>query len=1087
MHWSVWHWESLYLSLAGEARDLGGGGHGGRNPHGLDTLNNDIKHDFSLTIRQMLANDYDDNDVNDMDLNPYSNLVLQSHFYDLDSLTANFNHCNKPLFININIQSLLSKYEKLKNLILSITNKGIVIDIIAIQETWSIKYPHLLSIPGFQPLVFANRSKGRGGGVGFYVRNGLNFKVIDSLSPYHDKLFETLTIEITYTSDNRAKHYLATSLYRSPSAIHGMTSNDQIDNFLDNLDRLMTDLNNTNMDSYIFTDSNLNLHNIDNDPAVNNYMTHLTNNGFLLTNFKTTRIQNGCFSLIDHILTNCKLTVISSGTLVEEISDHFVSFLVPNLRKTKTKLPTLKKRLYTQHNLDRFKHDLQQLSWQNVISTNNVDNCYDEFWESYKLLHDQHFPLTSCKFNKNIHKISDFMTTGLLTSRRNKIKFHKIALLSDNIDDWTTYRQFRNLFNKVVRASKKHHYVSELNKNRKNPKKMWDTLKELTVGRTTQITIDKIKVDNITVTDPSKMANEFNKFFTEAGKKIYNSVNPVIKSPLDFVPDTNPPPMRFDNISEVTVISIIDNMEAKTSVDSSGINMKMIKFLRYELAKPLAHLFNLSLNSGIFPSKLKISRTVPIFKSGDNTCCDNYRPISLLSSISKILEKIVANNLTSHLEVNNLIYENQYGFLRNKSTVHNITMLTNKIAKELNERKFVIGVFLDLRKAFDVVSHEILLKKLSKLGIKDTELKWFTSYLKNRQQFTDIGGNHSSNKPIDISVLQGSILGPILFLCFINDLHLATDLFTLLFADDTSGLDSDKDLPTLITRVNGEIKKLANWFRANRMAVNVNKTKYIIFRPKGTKIDIDLDTHGVVYNSNEIGMPDDPNNIFKLGRIYNDNPDNSERSYKFLGIYLDEYLSYDTHCNTICKKLAMSNFMLNRAKNFLTPHTLRTLYFSLIHPHLLYGLPIYSCTTQKNISKIFKLQKKAIRIITKSKYNANTSPLFQSLKILPLKHLISYTKGLLIHSIYHKYSPPALHNTWTTNEHRGGDHDLRNASDLYVPMARTEHVKRLTYFSLPAIWNNLPDDKLNPNQTTFRIAYKYYLHELANNDAESDL
>ena len=233
-------------------------------------------------------------------------------------------------------------------------------------------------------------------------------------------------------------------------------------------------------------------------------------------------------------------------------------------------------------------------------------------------------------------------------------------------------------------------------------------------------------------------------------------------------------------------------MEAKTSVDSSGINMKMIKFLKYELAKPLAHLFNLSLNSGIFPSKLKTSRTVPIFKSGDNTSCDNYRPISLLSSISKILEKIVANNLVSHLENNNLIYENQYGFLRNKSTVHNITMLTNKIAKELNEKKFVIGIFLDLRKAFDVVGHDILLQKLKKLGINDIELKWFTSYLNNRQQFTDISGKHSSYRPIDISVLQGSILGPILFLCFINDLHLATDLFTLLFADDTSGLDSDK-------------------------------------------------------------------------------------------------------------------------------------------------------------------------------------------------------------------------------------------------------------------------------------------------------
>ena len=362
---------------------------------------------------------------------------MESHFYDLDSFIANFKHNNKPFFININVQSLLSKHEKLKNLILTATNKGIVIDLIAVQETWTIKYPHLLNIPGFQPLVFANRTKGRGGGVGFYVREGLSFKVIDSLSPYHDKLFETLTIEIAYTADNRAKHYLATTLYRSPSAIQGMTYNEQTDAFLDNLDRLMTDLNNTNMDSYLLTDSNLNLHNIHNDQAVSNYMTHLTNNGFLITNLKTTRIQNGSSSLIDHILTNCKSTEITSGTLVEEISDHFVTFLAPNLRKTKTKPPTVKKRLYTKHNLDHFKHDLQQLSWQNVTSTNSLDSCYDELWDSYKLFHDQYFPLTTCKFNKNIHRISDFMTTGLLTSRLNKIRLHRTAFNSNNIDDWT--------------------------------------------------------------------------------------------------------------------------------------------------------------------------------------------------------------------------------------------------------------------------------------------------------------------------------------------------------------------------------------------------------------------------------------------------------------------------------------------------------------------------------------------------------------------------------------------------------------------------------------------------------------------------
>ena len=190
--------------------------------------------------------------------------------------------------------------------------------------------------------------------------------------------------------------------------------------------------------------------------------------------------------------------------------------------------------------------------------------------------------------------------------------------------------------------------------------------------------------------------------------------------------------------------------------------------------------------------------------------------------------------------------------------------------------------------------------------------------------------------------MQGSILGPILFLCFINDLHLATTLLTLLFADDTVCLDSDTDLPSLINRVNLEVQKLANWFRSNRMALNVGKTKFMVFRPKGVKIETDLENNGIVYNSNEIGLPQDPSKIFKLGRICNDNEDKKERTYKFLGILLDEYLSFDAHCESLCTKLARSNFIISRVKNLLPTATLKTLYYSLIHPHLLYGLPIYS-------------------------------------------------------------------------------------------------------------------------------------------------
>ena len=540
-----------------------------------------------------------------------------------------------------------------------------------------------------------------------------------------------------------------------------------------------------------------------------------------------------------------------------------------------------------------------------------------------------------------------------------------------------------------------------------------------------------------------------------------------------------PPEMHQNVISQGEFINIIDQMEPKNSLDRNGISTKILKFIKYEIATPLVHLFNISIRTGKFPSKLKTSRTVPVFKSGDPLSCDNYRPISLLSSISKILEKFVSNQLVNHLEYNKLLYEHQYGFQRGKSTVHNLTHLTNFVSKELNEKKFVVGVFLDLKKAFDVVNHDLLLKKLSHLGLNGIVLEWFTSYLEGRSQCVDINGQLSNEKSIDISVLQGSILGPILFLCFINDIHTVTKLLTLLFADDTAGMKSGLNLDALIKEVNIEINKLANWFRANKMAVNVSKTKYIIFKPKGVKVNIGPD-NGVIFDENEIGMPKDISKITPLIRIHNESPDPSNRTYKLLGLYLDEHLSFDYHCDHVRSKIAQSNFIINRAKHFLPKKSLKTLYYALVHPHLLYCLPLYSCTSAKNITKIELIQKKTIRTITNSNYTAHTTPLFNELKIMPFKHLITYTQSLLVHSIYHKYCPPSLHNSWMTNSMRNDARDLRNADDLYIPFARTDHIKKLPYFALPRVWNELTDQKFTPNPTTFKIAIKQHFLSLTN-------
>ena len=216
--------------------------------------------------------------------------------------------------------------------------------------------------------------------------------------------------------------------------------------------------------------------------------------------------------------------------------------------------------------------------------------------------------------------------------------------------------------------------------------------------------------------------------------------------------------------------------------------MKLLKAVAIEISSPLAHIFNLSLKKGIFPSALKLSRVVPIHKAGKTDLCDNYRPIALLSSISKILEKIVSLKLVNHLDYNKLLSPKQFGFQRNKNTEQNLLNVVNFISNAINQGKIFIGNFLDLKKAFDVCNHEILFKKLKSKGVRGKTLDWFKSYLQARRQIVDVNGHKSTEETIDMSVIQGSILGPTLFLIYIDDLPYSSLLETFLFADDTQGL-----------------------------------------------------------------------------------------------------------------------------------------------------------------------------------------------------------------------------------------------------------------------------------------------------------
>jgi len=318
-----------------------------------------------------------------------------------------------------------------------------------------------------------------------------------------------------------------------------------------------------------------------------------------------------------------------------------------------------------------------------------------------------------------------------------------LNVLNDPPDyNQAAYKTYRNLYNKLVRNSRQIYFESKLQLNSKNSKKTWDIIGEALKKQKTANVIPEIISNGITLSDNTGKANVFNEFFTKIGKNINENIpstNVSFDSYLTRQQDAPPPPpLELGNIGPILVSDVLKAMPNKASPDLDGVSLKLLKSVRVEVSTPLSHIFNLSLENGVFPDKLKCTRTVPVFKQGSKSSCDNYRPISLVKTFSKILEKIVAIKLTNHLDINKLLYKHQYGFQRNKQTEHNLINLLSYVSNAINDGNYCMGIFLDIKKAFDCVPRDILFNKLEHLGINGVTLKWFKSYLSNRSQKCDV-------------------------------------------------------------------------------------------------------------------------------------------------------------------------------------------------------------------------------------------------------------------------------------------------------------------------------------------------------------
>ena len=477
------------------------------------------------------------------------------------------------------------------------------------------------------------------------------------------------------------------------------------------------------------------------------------------------------------------------------------------------------------------------------------------------------------------------------------------------------------------------------------------------------------------INDYKQIVNGFNNFFTDIGPNLSdtikcdsnNTFSSYLKKKITFS-------FEFKTVTVKDTLDTIKLIKPKTSCGHDNISTKLLKHMSLIIAPALTLIVNQSLSTGIFPDRLKIAKVIPLFKKGNPHVFDNYRPISLLPAVPKVFEKIVFKQLYKYLVSNKLIYESQYGFRDEHSTELAGLELCDRISEYIDKNKIPITIYLDLSKAFDTLDHNILLRKLKYYGVSGPAFNWFHSYLSNRHQYSEMNGCISDMRKITTGVPQGSILGPLLFIIYMNDIYHASKKFhSILYADDTSLLDTlcsfntvmDKSYnKTLIAdNINTELQEISTWLAVNKLSLNVQKTKFMIFHNRQRDIST------LVPELKINGSP--------IERV---------AEFNFLGLTLDEHMSWAAHINKISNKLSRTIGIISRLKNTLDTHILKLIYNALITPHLQYAV---LCWGYKS-NRIFKLQKRAIRLITHSKYNAHTEPLFKMLNLLKVQDLYKW-------------------------------------------------------------------------------------------------
>ena len=650
------------------------------------------------------------------------------------------------------------------------------------------------------------------------------------------------------------------------------------------------------------------------------------------------------------------------------------------------------------------------------------------------MLYDEcfpHLPTYKKKKKKKLYK-QPWITDGLLTSIQKRHKLYKRYLKNPSTGNKKRHTIYKNKLTLLLRNAKQKYYYNLFQKHKSDLKKTWSQINDI-LGKKNYSSMPNIMFhENNKYDSRQGIVNSFNTFFSNVGKTISKNIPDVKASFTDYLTEENNSSLFLNPTSVFEIIEFSKTLKPFKASGPDDISPRVVRECIHFIAEPLCDIYNKSISTGIVPDKLKLAKIIPLYKKNDKNKVQNYRPVALLPIFAKLLEKILHQRIYTFFDKNKLLIDEQFGFRKNYSTSSGVLHLTEYISKQIDGGNFCVGVFMDLSKAFDTIDHRILLRKLYYYGIRGIALDLFENYLSNRKQYVVVDGVSSNYETVNCGVPQGSVLGPLLFLIYVNDIKQASNIFKFsLFADDTSTVASHSNPSTLIKIVNQELVKLNNWFLCNRLHVNYDKTNYMIFRSRNRRV---------------------PNNLLPVS--IGENVIQRKDSLQFLGVIIDEHLSWKNHITHISAKLSRSIGILSRLKYILPFNVLKMLYNSIIVPHLNYCNVIWGHTFKSYLEKLYLLQKRAIRIITKSDYRLPAGPLFVKLGVLPVYELIKFHTLLFMFKLQNENFPsiPSIKFILNSDIH---SYSTRQRNNLRLPRNRTTRACNSFYRVGIKEWNSL--------------------------------